>query len=93
VSCTLCKNGYLNRGDMECVNGVLIDIDEAHEGAQMNVSYPPAPCQACPSCEGMAYTGEVECPDCNETGWLSGCDESRERLAEWARGGNDEVKS
>lgn len=29
---------------MECVNGVLIDIDVAHEGWQRDMNYPVAPC-------------------------------------------------
>ena len=36
MSCQHCKNGFLDGRfgqDVECVNGVLIDIDEAHEGA------------------------------------------------------------
>lgn len=53
-ACTHCRNGWFNpRGgeaefyfgeDVECVNGVLIDIDEAHEGWQRDVNYPVAPC-------------------------------------------------
>ena len=46
--CPHCANGFLfnNYGqDVECVNGVLIDIDVANEGWEMDVDYPPAPCQ------------------------------------------------
>lgn len=82
-NCTHCKNGWLDRGDTECVNGVLIDIDEAHEGWQQDVCYPPSPCQACPSCDGEAADGQIECPACNSTGWKSGKDESPSRLKEW----------
>ena len=81
--CTHYKNGCLDHGDIECVNGVLIDIDEAHEGYQRDVCYPPCPCQACPSCRGEAFNGEIECSACNSTGWRSGKDESLSRLEEW----------
>ena len=46
-SCAHCKNGYLAGRfgeDVECVNGVLIDIDVAHEGWQRDTDYPVAPC-------------------------------------------------
>lgn len=45
--CPHCRNGFLENKfgqDVECVNGVLIDIDEAHEGWQGDVNYPVAPC-------------------------------------------------
>ncbi len=49
--CKFCNQGYFDCGgpyyfgqDVECVNGVLIDIDEAHEGWQPDVCYPLAPC-------------------------------------------------
>jgi len=45
--CTHCQNGFLDNRfgqDVECVNGVLIDIDEATEGWQRDVLYPVAPC-------------------------------------------------
>ncbi len=44
VNCTHCRNGYFDGTDVECVNGVLIDIDVAHEGWQRDVEYPAAPC-------------------------------------------------
>ncbi len=50
-NCKFCNQGYFDCGgpyyfgqDIECVNGVLIDIDEAHEGWQPDVCYPLAPC-------------------------------------------------
>ena len=82
-NCTHCKSGWLDRGDIECVNGVLIDIDEAHEVWQQDVLYPPSPCQACSSCDGEAFGGQIECPTCNSTGWKSGKNESLSRLKEW----------
>lgn len=42
TACKHCQNGWFG-GSLECVNGVLIDIDEAHEGAR-DVIHPLAPC-------------------------------------------------
>lgn len=46
--CKHCKNGWFEGRrygeDVECVNGVLIDIDVAHEGWQRDTLYPLAPC-------------------------------------------------
>lgn len=42
--CKHCQNGYFPGSETECVNGVLIDIDEAHEGWRRDVCYPLAPC-------------------------------------------------
>ena len=44
IACTHCRNGWFEGTEVECVNGVLIDIDEAHEGWHRDVIYPPAPC-------------------------------------------------
>ncbi len=44
LDCTHCRNGYFDGTEVECVNGVLIDIDVAHEGWQRDVEYPAAPC-------------------------------------------------
>lgn len=68
--CPHCKNGFLgNRfgADIECVNGILIDIDEAHEGPS-DVCYPVAPCHPRWSDQqaGRRFS-----------------DDSRERLATW----------
>lgn len=82
--CRHCSNGYLDRGDLECVNGVLIDIDVATEGWQRDVAYPPAPCEACDKCGGLGTRGRGNCRACNGTGWHSGKEESQERLFEWA---------
>lgn len=89
MTCRLCLNGWLDRGDVECVNGVLIDIDEAHEGGQEDVSYPPGPCQQCPDCKGTAFHGDHDCASCNGTGWKSGQDESQKRLKNWRDHGGD----
>ena len=45
--CKHCQNGWFDGRfgqDVECVNGVLIDIDEYHEGWQRDCLYPVAPC-------------------------------------------------
>lgn len=46
--CKHCRNGWFSDQkfgqDVECVNGVLIDIDVAHDGWQRDVAYPLAPC-------------------------------------------------
>ena len=47
MGCQHCKNGYLaNRfgQDVECVNGILIDIDEYNEGWDESIVRPVAPC-------------------------------------------------
>lgn len=47
MSCPHCRSGFLENKfgqDVECVNGVLIDIDVAHEGWQRDACYPVAPC-------------------------------------------------
>lgn len=45
--CEHCRNGFLDNRfgqDVECVNGVLIDIDEFTEGWARDTVYPVAPC-------------------------------------------------
>ena len=46
--CKHCQNGWFHDqrfgADVECVNGVLIDIDEYTDGWQRDVAYPVAPC-------------------------------------------------
>lgn len=48
MACKHCSNGHFSDqrfgADVECVNGVLIDIDVAYEGWQRDVDYPVAPC-------------------------------------------------
>ncbi len=47
MPCPHCQNGFLDNRfgqDVECVNGILIDIDVYHEGHQRDVCYPVAPC-------------------------------------------------
>lgn len=88
MSCLHCNNGWLDNRygqDVECVNGVLIDIDVANEGWQGDVAYPPAPCQACEKCRGSGERGRGECRACQGTGWKSGRNDCQERLSEWAR--------
>lgn len=77
-ACHHCRNGWFPGQewgeDVECVNGVLIDIDVAHEGWQRDTVYPPAPCIAREW--GRGY----------KPGWG---DECQRRLAEWASLGAD----
>jgi len=45
--CPHCQNGNFDNRfgeDVECVNGVLIDIDRAYEGWDPHLNYPVAPC-------------------------------------------------
>ncbi len=70
--CPHCQNGFLyNRfgQDVECVNGVLIDIDVAIEGWQTDVLYPVAPCHPSWSaqCNGSDFDNDTQ-----------------ERLEEWS---------
>lgn len=47
ADCKHCISGWFDGRfgqDVECVNGVLIDIDEWHEGHATNVVRPVAPC-------------------------------------------------
>jgi hypothetical protein len=48
AACAHCKNGWFHDQrfgeDVECVNGVLIDIDIATEGWHQDETYPAAPC-------------------------------------------------
>lgn len=52
MACEFCKNGWFDpKGpgpyfgqDVECVNGVLIDIDDYMEGYDPSVVRPIAPC-------------------------------------------------
>lgn len=71
-ACPHCHNGFFGGrfgADVECVNGVLIDIDVAHEGYQRDVAYPPAPCIAKQWRNGR------------KAGWFAEC---QSRLANWA---------
>lgn len=46
-NCKHCRQGFLDNRfgmDVECVNGVLIDIDEFNEGWSGNTVHPVAPC-------------------------------------------------
>lgn len=77
--CAHCKNGF--RGsDVECVNGVLIDIDVFTEGWERDVVYPPAPCHPgyCDGCNGTGERDGGDCIQCN-SGYLGKID-CNERL-------------
>lgn len=47
-NCKHCQNGWFHDQrfgqDVECVNGVLIDIDVYTEGWEPDLAYPIAPC-------------------------------------------------
>lgn len=47
-ACKHCRNGFFENArfgqDVECVNGVLIDIDEFNEGWSGDTVHPVAPC-------------------------------------------------
>jgi len=55
AACEHCRNGWFDPKsgghyfgqDVQCVNGVLIDIDEYMEGWQPKHAYPVAPCHPC----------------------------------------------
>lgn len=73
--CKFCESGWLNNRygtDVECVNGVLIDIDVATEGWQRDVAYPVAPCHP-------AYALQAKGEDFDN--------DSQERLAAWSGDG------
>lgn len=87
--CQHCRNGY--RGsDVECVNGVLIDIDVFTEGWERDVVYPPAPCHPdyCAACRGTGDDDGGDCQPCAGTGYVSRKIDCNERLL--ARAGLDE---
>lgn len=73
-NCKHCHNGYFHDQrfgvDVECVNGVLIDIDVAHEGWQRDVIYPVAPCHPM---WARQQAGDETFPD-----------DSHERLEAWS---------
>lgn len=80
MKCKYCNNGHFGYGDVECVNGVLIDIDEFTEGYDPNVIRPPAPCHParCQTCGGTGEMDGGDCPDC-DCGYR-GIPDFRERL-------------
>ena len=43
-ACRHCNHGSFKGTDVACVNGVLIDIDEAQEGWDRDARFPAAPC-------------------------------------------------
>lgn len=79
--CAHCRNGF--RGsDVECVNGVLIDIDVFTEGWERDVIYPPAPCHPnyCSACAGDGDDDGGDCQSCGGTGYLDRKIDCNERL-------------
>lgn len=73
MPCEHCNNGFLDNRfgqDVECVNGVLIDIDEATEGWSKDTNYPVAPCHPM---WARQKSGEDDFPN-----------DTQERLADWA---------
>lgn len=74
MNCKHCRNGWFDGRfgqDVECVNGVLIDIDEVHEG-HANLIRPVAPCHP-------MWARQIDDPDA-ET-WTN---DSMDRLDAWA---------
>lgn len=74
-------------GDIECINGVRIDVDVYTEGWERDAIYPPGPCHPkfCRACNG---TGEAkashptdDCPKCMGTGYRGGDCDAQQRLA------------
>jgi hypothetical protein len=81
LNCKHCRNGF--RGsDVECVNGVLIDIDEYTEGWPRDHSYPPAPCHVdyCSSCCGTGEDDGGDCAKCDGSGYMGGRNDCQKRL-------------
>jgi hypothetical protein len=73
VPCKHCLNGFLDNRfgqDVECVNGVLIDIDVATDGWPRDVHYPVAPCHPM---WARQQAGDDDFPN-----------DSQERLNDWA---------
>lgn len=70
-------NQYIG-GDVECCDGVVMDIDEFTEGWQPDAIYPPHSCNPrfCSTCGGTddppeavkEAAGQDDCPDCRG-GW------------------------
>lgn len=79
TDCQHCRNGWFHDQrfgqDVECVNGVLIDIDVAHEGYPLDVIFPVAPCH--PKWSAQKRGREFR-------------NDSQERLAAWAAGADSE---
>ena len=72
-TCRYCRNGWFEDQrfgqDVECINGILIDVDVAHDGRQTDVDYPVAPCHPhwADQCDGIDFEND-----------------SQERLNAWA---------
>jgi len=73
---TPCRKYFGYGHDMECVQGIIIDIDEYTEGCQTNLIRPPCECnpKRCKTCNGSGNKeyecgGIGDCPDCN-CGWI-----------------------
>lgn len=73
--CKHCQNGWFQDQrygqDIECVNGILIDIDVAHEGWPRDTDFPVAPCHPMwvKQCRGENFRNDTF-----------------ERLEEWSHG-------
>ncbi len=81
TACQHCRNGFLDNRygqDVECINGILIDIDVACEGWQRDVHYPVAPCH--PLWQAQVDAG----PD----GYVP--NDCQERLEDWASCASDD---
>lgn len=65
-TCRHCQNGWFQDQrygqDVECVNGILIDIDVAHEGRMTDVDYPVAPCHPmwAQQCAGKPFPNDSQ---------------------------------
>ena len=70
AECPHCSNGYMG-SDVECVNGILIDIDEFTEGYDPDVSRVPAPCHPgrCSACAGTGEEDGGDCEGCDGSGY------------------------
>ncbi len=82
MNCKHCVNGYLN-SDIECKNGILIDLDEYLEGPPHDHIYPPAPCHPnyCVACGGTGHIADDgDCKECGGSGYIGGKNDSRSRL-------------
>ena len=64
-NCKHCRQGYFDGQrfgqDVECVNGILIDIDVYHDGWQRDTDYPVAPCHPAwkKQCAGKPFNNDT----------------------------------
>ena len=80
--CPHCKNGWMG-SDVECVNGILIDIDEFTEGYALDVWRRPAPChpRRCTACAGTGEEDGGDCDTCEGSGYIGPSDYEERLLA------------